>query len=187
MWPGQTECDAMTALQSVWTRCVFSSCMCLCISGQGLGVCVLRGTGLLIVRVWGKVGGVEGKEDSHFWFGLRRVTGTWSCSGMLYWKQSSLTTNKPSQTVSLPSDDFSLAFLVVKFHRGLKSFFFFCICSVTSWKQALVSVALVRVLMLWMKHRSLCLSHFHWLSKMKVHFTLLSHRASSVYLERKVV
>ncbi len=46
----------------------------------------------------------------------------------LWWhallKQSSLTTNKHSQTVSLPPDDFFLAFFsAVKFHRGMKSFF----------------------------------------------------------------
>ena len=53
----------------------------------------------------------------------------------LWWhallKQSSLTTNKRSQTVSLPPDDFFLAFFssiffTVKFHRGMKSFFLLC-------------------------------------------------------------
>ena len=53
----------------------------------------------------------------------------------LWWhallKQSSLTTNKRSQTVSLPPDDFFLAFFLsffftVKFHRGMKSFFLLC-------------------------------------------------------------
>lgn len=55
----------------------------------------------------------------------------------LWWhallKQSSLTTNKRSQTVSLPPDDFFLAFFLflffffaVKFHRGMKSSFLLC-------------------------------------------------------------
>lgn len=39
-----------------------------------------------------------------------------------------MTTNKRSHTVSLPPDDFFLAFfsLMVKFHRGMKSFFLLC-------------------------------------------------------------
>lgn len=74
----------------------------------------------------------------------------------LWWhallKQSSLTANKRSQTVSLPPDDFFLAFLVVQFRRGMKSFFL-----LRDILKALVSVALVRLLMLWMRHKSLSL------------------------------
>lgn len=125
MRPGQTECDAMTALQSVWT-CAFLVPACVCVFRGRDRVCVcVEGNGALDCACVRK-GGI--KEDSHFWFGLRRVTGTRSSSGMLYWKQSSLTTNKPSQTVSLPSDDFFLAFFllfVVKFRRGIQGFFFF--------------------------------------------------------------
>lgn len=73
----------------------------------------------------------------------------------LWWrallKLSSLTANKRSQTVSLP-DDFFLAFFVVQFHRGMKSFFLLC-----DILKALVSVALVRLLMLWMRQKSLSL------------------------------
>lgn len=128
-------------------------------------VCVLRGTVLLILyvraRVCVKKGGV--KEDSHFWFGLRRVTGTWSSSGMLYWNNLLWPqTGAHRLSACLLMTCSLLLFFIIYFSllqwnfiEGWKAF---SSCCVTSWKQALVSVALVRLLMLWMRCKSLWLA-----------------------------
>lgn len=95
---------------------------------------VLRGTVLLIFYVRAracvcvKKGGV--KEDSHFWFGLRRVTGTWSSSGMLYWNNLLWPQTGAHRlsacllmTCSLLLFHYLFFTFAVKFHRRMKSFF----------------------------------------------------------------
>lgn len=131
---------------------------------------VLRGTVLLILYVRAracvcvKKGGV--KEDSHFWFGLRRVTGTWSSSGMLYWNNllwpqtGAHTDCQPASWWLVPCFFFIIYFSLLQwnFIEGWKAFSSCCVTNIKAWKQALVSVALVRLLMLWMRRKSLWLA-----------------------------
>lgn len=131
---------------------------------------VLRGTVLLILYVRAracvcvKKGGV--KEDSHFWFGLRRVTGTWSSSGMLYWNNllwpqtGAHTDCQPASWWLVPCFFFIIYFSLLQwnFIEGWKAFSSCCVTNIKAWMQALVSVALVRLLMLWMRRKSLWLA-----------------------------
>lgn len=115
----------MTALLSMETRALVFECMCV--------LCVFVCT--------------------HYSFALRRVTR--SSGGVLYKKYRLEPQINAHKLSASPSVTFSLNifFVVVQFKTGMKSFFFFFFpLLLRDILKALVSVALVKLLMPWMRH-----------------------------------
>lgn len=102
MWPGQTGCDAVTAVLSMETRALVFECMCL------VCVYVLR---LLVCP--------------HYSFALRRVTG--SSGGVLYKKYRlgpQINAHKLSASPSLTFSLIFFFFLLCNLIQEWKAFFF---------------------------------------------------------------